>query len=148
LLAFTFACEEAADSTDIIQVFDCTEIGCSDSFDAQFSPVLDVQGEYLFTLELDGQVTTCTLTLPLGESQFCDAPLQISQSGSALPESEHHLPSFTIFETGFTTYTLTIELDGIELVSWTEEPEWEVIQPNGEGCDPVCEIASSTVVIP
>ena len=148
LLAFTVACDESPPAVDTAQTYGCTQIGCSDSFEADFQPILDAQGEYLFTLDVDGAVTTCTVTLPLAETQSCDGPLQILRSGSALPESEHSLPSFTIFETGFVSYTLTIELDGVELVRWTEEPEWDVVQPNGEGCAPSCEVARSTVVIP
>ena len=146
VLVFTVACDERPQTLDTS--FDCSEIGCSDSFEADFQPVLEMQGDYLFTLDVDGVVTTCAMTLPLIDGQSCDGPLQLLRSGSALPESEHSLPAFSILETGFVSYTLTIELDGVELVRWTEEPEWDVIQPNGEGCAPVCEVASSMVVIP
>lgn len=147
LLALVVACDEKPPA-DTGAFLDCTEIGCSDSYDADFSPALTAQGDYVFTLDIDGEITTCIMALPLVETESCDAPLQITRSGSALPESEHSLPSFTILETGFESYTLTIELDGVELVSWTEEPEWELVQPNGEGCEPVCEVARSTVMVP
>ena len=147
LLALTVACDEKP-LTDTGEYFDCSEIGCTDGYEADFSPALEAQGDYVFTLDLDGEVTTCTVALPLVETESCDGPLQITRSGSALPESEHSLPSFTIFETGFESYTLTIELDGVELVSWTEAPGWELVQPNGEGCEPICEVAHSTVVVP
>ena len=147
LSALTFACDEEP-PVDTGMYYSCTEIGCSDGINGQFSPELTAHGDYVFTLDLDGEVTTCALTLPLVDSQSCEGPLQVTKSGSALPESDQSFPSFMIFETGFESYTLTIELDGVELLSWTESPEWEIVRPNGEGCDPVCELASATVAVP
>ena len=147
-LSAVVACDEVTPLDDTGYGITCTEIGCSDSFTGQFQPELDAQGEYVFTLDLDGALTTCSVSLPLVDEQSCGGVLQISRSGSALPASEHSIPGFTIFDTGFASYTLTIELDGVELISWTESPEWEIIQPNGEGCEPICEVASSTVVLP
>jgi hypothetical protein len=151
LALLTLACSEtdapAGDPTDSGSVLGCTEIGCSDGFAGTFSPELEEQGSYLFTLDLDGVRSTCTVTLPIIASESCDGPLQISRSGSALPESEHSLPGFMIFSSDFSTYTLTIERDGVEILSWTEEPEWETYQPNGEGCEPICESAGSTLQV-
>jgi hypothetical protein len=148
LFGLSMACDESPPGSEPGDALSCTEIGCSDGLEGRFSPEIVTQGEYLFTLDIEGQVTTCTVTLPLAETHSCDAPLQIMRSGSALPETEHSLPGFSIFEAGFVSYTLTIALDGVEIVSVTEEPDWATVQPNGEGCEPVCEMADSTVVLP
>ena len=150
LLASLVACDEKEPASDsgVDFGYDCTEIGCTDGLQGEFQPELKTQGTYVFTLDLDGAVSTCSLTLPIVDSESCTGALQITRSGSALADSEHSLPSFRIDEIGFTSYTLTAELDGTELFSVTEEPDWELVHPNGEECGPTCEIASTTVAVP
>jgi hypothetical protein len=126
----------------------CTEIGCSDGFDGRFSPEFTEPGDYEFILEIDGVTSTCAYSLPLDDSGSCDGVLQVVRSGSALPASEHSLPSFSIFEVGFAEFTLTVTRDGVEEASWTESPEWEVLQPNGPECGPTCEVAGVTLTRP
>jgi len=148
LLASLFACDEEKPTLDPDIYYSCTEMGCVDGLLGRFQPELQTHGEYVFTLDVDGMVSSCSLTLPLVDSESCEGSLQITRSGSAMPASDHSFPFFNIYEIGFSTYTLTVERDGAEVVSWTEEPEWELLHPNGEECEPTCEVADTTVVIP
>ncbi|MGC6493707.1 MAG: hypothetical protein ACON5B_12795 [Myxococcota bacterium] len=141
------ACTAGGPKPDI-QPLDCTEIGCSDGLDGMFSPAFTAQGAYVFTLEAEGFTSTCTGQLPLDEDFVCKGDLQVTRSGSALPDSEHSLPSFRIFSSGFAEFSLTVTLDGAEVASWNVSPQWDTIQPNGAGCDPICDVADVTLSWP
>jgi len=127
---------------------DCGGIACEDGFNGAFAPAFTVHGAYVFTADIDGAVSTCAGSLPLGGDFACDGELQLTRSGSALPDDEHSLPSFLIYQAGFSTLNLTVTRDGVEEASWSESPEWELYQPNGADCGPTCTVAGATLSWP
>ena len=127
---------------------DCTEIGCMDGFNGEFAPAFTTPGAYVFTLNLEGSVSTCAGSLPLNDDFNCDGALGVTLSGSALPDSEHSLPGFQILQFDFVTLQLTVTRDGTEEASWTVTPEWEAFAPNGPECGPVCTSAGASLSWP
>ena len=126
----------------------CTEIGCADGFNGEFSPAFTTQGAYVFPLDLDGVTSSCTGSLPLNDGFSCDGDLGVSQSGSALPDDEHSLPGFYVSRYDFAQLQLTVERDGVEVASWSVSPEWSTFQPNGPECGPTCTSASANLSWP
>ena len=127
---------------------DCTEIGCADGFSGQFSPAFTAAGAYVFTLALDGAVSTCAGTLPFNDDFSCDGALGLTLSGTALPPSDQSLPGFEIRQIDFATLQLTVTRDGTEEASWTVTPTWDTVAPNGPECGPVCTTAGAELTWP
>lgn len=123
---------------------DCTEIGCADGYSGEFSPPFTTAGDYEFTLSLDGDPSSCQGSLPIRDDFTCEGVLQLTVSGSALPDDEHSLPGFFVYRTDFSELVLTVTRDGVEAARWEERPEWVVSQPNGPDCEPTCTQAAST----
>ena len=127
----------------------CTEMGCVDGLEVNLSPEFSAPGSYELQLLLDETLVTCTADLPLSsESESCSSEeVWMLTSGSALAASEHRL-------TGWSTI-LSPEL--IEMVVLHESTvvlnegfyaSYEMLQPNGEDCEPTCYTESVTVTVP
>ena len=126
----------------------CSLIGCADGFSGSFSPPFTAAGEYVVTADIDGQESTRAGRLPLGEDWVGEGDLQLSLSGSALPDDQHSLPGFFLPQAGFSTLEMTVTHDGMEVARWSLSPDWEVIQPNGPGCGPTCTVAGASLSWP
>lgn len=115
----------------------CTEIGCTDGFEIAFTAT--DPGLWIFDLSLDGDDVRCTATLPFrdgAESGCDDDRVTLFLSGTALDDAEHAIAGLLISTTP-ETVELTIRHDDTDR-GHTFTPEYEEVQPNGEGCPPVC----------
>lgn len=135
----------------------CTLLGCNDGFTVAFSPNSGWKpGTYRFVVDIDGQVTTCEGALPLpacaaGPSLKCTPAggrISIGESGCALPAEQHGFSELRIGGAPVQRVSVTIGQDAQNLVQKTFTPAYATSQPNGEGCDPVCNSASDSLAIP
>jgi hypothetical protein len=128
----------------------CTEIGCVDGLRIALEPSARwPAGEYRFDFVVDGRPASCTGKLPLpaceqGGALTCTGvPVQIGESGCALPASEHGFS-----DVGLTSsparVKITISRDGQPIAERELSPVYQRSQPNGPDCPPVCNSASDT----
>lgn len=124
----------------------CTEMGCEDGLEVAFS--LTEPGSYTVEVIADGQLTTCSGTLPL---PACDAPsgptcsspdVLLGASGCALPEAQHALGGISLLGKHPAMVEVVVERDGTELGRQTFTPSYVRLAPNGEECGPICNRAS------
>ena len=127
----------------------CTEMGCMDGLQINFTPALTTAGTYVFTATLDGVTESCQYTIPFveenGEYGSCDGEnLQLTISGTALDESEHSIPEMYI-PSSPTDVSIVITRDEVEIANQSFQPEYEEFAPNGKECGPVCYSTSQTI---
>lgn len=133
----------------------CTQIGCENGVRLTINkPTPWVAGAYAFNFELDGKAVECKGALPLqaceaGPSLSCtaDAKVRIGESGCALPVAQHGFSDITI-EGAPQRVKVTVSRDGQEIGAADLTPNYMTSQPNGEGCEPICNNASGEVAIP
>lgn len=126
----------------------CTEMGCVEGFVIDFEPSSAwPAGAYELAITIDGALTTCTGRLPLSA---CDAPsfsctsnaVQLGESGCAIEASSHGLSGLQFDRsTKPKEVVIAISRDGAPVVNATFTPTYKRVQPNGEGCEPVCDQA-------
>lgn len=127
----------------------CTDMGCTSGLELEFvRPSPWPPGSYRITLRIDGKSASCDGELPLkpcdqGASFRCsDASLRIAESGCALPASEHAISGLSSTASEATAVSLVIEHGGALQATANLTPTFQTVQPNGPGCEPVCESAS------
>jgi hypothetical protein len=125
----------------------CTDIGCMDGLLIQVTPIEAwPHGDYLFSIEHDGTTTTCEGSLPLPACETraisCDGsePL-ITESGCALDPAAHAFGDI-MFTTTPAAVTVEVSIDGETVGTGSFDPEYQTIQPNGPGCEPICTTAA------
>ena len=135
----------------------CTEIGCNDGLTVTFAPNSGwAPGSYRFVIDIDGQVTTCEGSLPLkdcdaGPSLQCSPAterVRIGESGCALPPEQQGFSELQIGVPPAASVKITVSRDGAELVQKTLAPQYKTSRPNGPDCEPVCQSASESLMIP
>lgn len=132
----------------------CSEIGCTNGLDLELvRPSPWPAGRYRVTLSVDGKSARCEGALPLrpcgdGPSFQCDDPsLTLSESGCALPASEHAIGGLHSTATEGSEVSLLIEHDGSIQATAKLHPAFQTEQPNGAGCEPVCQSASMKLTL-
>jgi hypothetical protein len=129
----------------------CTGIGCQTGLAVQFSRPLREAGSYTVSLELDGELTSCESALPFascGGGPACASPkVLLEQSGCALPPNAHEIIGLRVMSVT-RAVRIQIQRDGTEIASQDFTPSYVRSQPNGEGCEPICEQANATLSVP
>lgn len=127
----------------------CTEMGCESGFHLRVDPAKNwPAGNYLFRLELDGKKILCKGKLPLPPCERlairCGGKdeVQIVESGCALGAAEHkfgdlHFPQMP------KRISVTILKDGKTFATWKGAATYHKVQPNGNGCEPICRQATA-----
>jgi hypothetical protein len=126
----------------------CTEIGCVDGLRVSLEPSARwPAGEYRFDFVIDGTPATCTGALPLpgceqgGALRCTGAPVQIGESGCALPPLEHGFSDISLTSAP-AHLKVTISRDAQVIGERELRPSYQRSQPNGPDCPPVCNSAS------
>ncbi|UQA62862.1 hypothetical protein [Polyangium aurulentum] len=133
----------------------CTEIGCLNGLSVDLQSAGGWKpGKYRFEFDFDGTATTCEATLPLracdaGPSVTCspNGAVTIGESGCALPPEQHGFSGFNV-EGMPRSVKVRITRDGATLAEATSTPSYRKVQPNGEGCPPVCQQGHEAVRVP
>lgn len=127
----------------------CSEIGCKSGLELELArPTPWPHGSYRFTLSIDGKSASCDGKLPLepcerGPTFKCSDPsLSVSENGCALPAEQHAVSGLSSTATAATKVSLVIEHQGALQATAQLTPAFQTVQPNGPGCEPVCESAS------
>ena len=123
----------------------CTALGCTNGLTLSIVPPQRwAAGAYRFVIDADGQVETCTGSLPLppcsqGSALTCTGPAiaQIGESGCALGASEQGFSSIN-FTTGPTRVNVEVERDGHVIGGGKLMPTYATVHPNGPACGPAC----------
>lgn len=138
------ACSEQTGDEQGEDGMECTSLGCVDGFRVDFMPNAGwPEGNYEFVLELDGETTTCSGSLPLptcGETGALTCTpasdrLLIFESGCALAAEAHGFAGFQVNPPNAAAVSLTISRDGAVLVEHSWTPTYETSQPNGPECE-------------
>jgi hypothetical protein len=129
-------------------------MGCENGLDIELArPSPWPAGKYRVTLSIDGEPVHCEGVLPLrpcdsGPSFHCDdASLTIAESGCALPPGEHAISGLHSTVTEGSEVSLLIEHEGSIQATAKLTPSFESVQPNGPGCEPVCQSASMKLTL-
>ena len=126
----------------------CTDMGCEDGFYVAFEKSTWDAGQYLFEVDVDGNVYTCQVTIPLGTdgTDGCpDTMIMVEQSGSELPVDQQSIPGLWVNSVQAAAVTITVSLNGAELGSQDFVPAYETLEPNGAACGPVCQFDSASM---
>lgn len=128
----------AACTVDPLAPHACTEMGCADGLQIDFS--YKQAGSYVVEVTLDGVLTTCKATLPLAASPPtpCDrAGVYLTLSGSMLPADQQSIGGVIVTATTAKHATVKITRDGAALASLDRDVTWTVTPgPNGPDCEP------------
>jgi hypothetical protein len=130
----------------------CTEIGCVGGFVLRVLPPSSwPQGAYRFVFGIDGHTVTCAGSLPLkscGEASItCDgAGVHISESGCALPASAQSFSDIR-FDDYPGAVSVDVLLSDVSIAHADYQPPYQVGQPNGPGCPPICCSASADLTV-
>ncbi|MBK9002068.1 MAG: hypothetical protein IPM35_40600 [Myxococcales bacterium] len=132
----------------------CTEMGCQSGLDIELvRPTGWPPGSYRITLRIDDESASCEGKLPLepcerGPTFHCsDASLSIAESGCALPADQHAIGGLTSTVTEASKASLVIEHQGALQATAQLTPAFQTVQPNGPGCEPVCQSASMRLTL-
>ncbi len=122
----------------------CTEIGCVDGFVISLVSSTWNEGSYEFQIQVDDALTTCNYTIPLGTSDQggCDADDVLMGLGG-----DDSFYEIDVTSTTASSVTVTIMLDGAQLDQETFTPDYQQLQPNGEGCPPVCTYDGESMIV-
>ena len=127
----------------------CTTLGCTSGLELQLVRATPwPPGTYRITLRVDDKSTSCEGKLPLepcdrGPTFRCtDASLSVAESGCALPADQHAITGLSSKGTQAKKVSLAIEHQGSIQASAQLSPTFQTVQPNGPGCEPVCETAA------
>jgi hypothetical protein len=130
----------------------CTEIGCVDGFLLRVMPRSNwPEGAYRFVFDSDGHTVRCAGSLPLepcGEASItCDgAGVRISESGCALPASDQSFSDIS-FDGYPSAVKADLFLNDASIAHADYQPSYQVGQPNGPGCPPICCSASADLTV-
>jgi hypothetical protein len=126
----------------------CTQIGCTDGLMLRADPSFDWEpGIYEFTVMADARTLSCRGVLPLkpcGNTPTfgCNSQnIRIGESGCALPTTQHAISDIWISGSP-KRVVVSATRNGRPFLSRVLLPEYQRLQPNGEGCGPVCESAT------
>jgi hypothetical protein len=128
----------------------CTEIGCIDGLRVSLTPTDRwPAGNYVFQIDTDAGSATCRGSLPLPPCgtaglQCTGVPVQIGESGCALPPDAHGFSDMT-FSSAPKRLKVRITRDEQPLVEREIQPVYQRVQPNGEGCAPICTTAGESL---
>lgn len=144
----------------------CGLVGCLDQFTATMQDANGAlpAGAQTLTVTADGMTASCSFTLPLamGSGQVtCPGGLQVlvRQAETCVSSSNSQTTTLTctpvagmfseiVTITGKpTTIHLTQTVNGATALDQTLTPAYTTSQPNGPGCDPVCEQASAVLTL-
>lgn len=124
----------------------CTEIGCSDQLTIQIMPAGDdfAVGTYQITTAKDGGTpTTCELVIT-DECAGADVCVSGESTCNGLVPGAPGAP-YTIVSEVVQSIDVTVEKDSVVLADESFSPQYEEVQPNGDGCPPICSQASVVV---
>lgn len=132
----------------------CTKMGCTSGLALELVRSTPwPQGSYRFTLRIDGKSVSCEGKLPLepcerGPSFRCsDASLRVEESGCALPPEQHAVSGLSSTVSQAAEVSLVIEHQGVLQATAKLQPTFQTVQPNGPGCEPVCQSASMRLTL-
>ena len=132
-------------------IFGCTEIGCDDGFVVTFARSSWTPGEYVFSADMDGEVSSVTITL---DETSCD-PIVTDQGPEFIelvitsctdPANWSMDIDYMFLSTTAEAVDLTVTQDGDVLGIGVLTPTYDEERPNGRGCEPVCLQADPLIV--
>ncbi len=137
------ACED-------IDSLDCTSLGCTDGVEVFFSRAAFEPGIYTVTVDMHGDIVVCQATIPLetDTTDGCNDPrAMLYLSGSALDTSEQSVDGFFLDDTDARAMAVTVAFEGDQIGYAAFEPDYQLLQPNGEDCEPTCLYASNELLL-
>lgn len=132
----------------------CTDMACLDGIHIGLEPMgAWPAGNYVFDIDADGQHRTCHGTLPLPvcgtRALSCtgDLDLSIVESGCAMPPATHAFGDIDLRRNDLKHVHVKISHNGKPRIDQQIDPTYRTVQPNGEGCGPICTQASAQLKV-
>lgn len=128
---------------------ECTEIGCTDGLTLRLLADEDdfEVGTYAVSITADGEQTDCSFEI---KSDCAGADICVGEEdcNAGYPLSASDPSEVTLLVGGAPAdVTVVVTLDGQEIVNETTQPEYMEVQPNGEGCPPICNQATMELTL-
>jgi len=144
----------------------CTLRGCQDQFHVTVARADGSipSGTHLVEVTADGTTISCTFQVPLaqqpgggsaapqcpqglgvfiGQASSCtETDSGTTKSQTCVPIAGHFFEDITVIGKP-TQVHVRMTVDGAAVLDRTETPVYQLNQPNGPGCDPVCQQASA-----
>ncbi len=118
---------------------DCALVGCDQGIEVDFVHPYGDPGNYTITVDVDGQTTTCTVTLPPPDApgRLCDHDVVGVRLGFADPSAQQRsLLGVGVSRTDARSVTIHVAKDGGDIASGTFTPAYATTAPSGSDCDP------------
>ncbi len=130
----------------------CTEMSCDDGLSIELERKQWAHGTYRFDIEINGIPESCVAILPFSGckedylNNCTSDKLRLFESGCMLPAEEHMLGPIQVLSTDIRTLKVKIMHDANVLTEKTFYPHYNKVQPNGPGCEPVCQQVPSETI--
>jgi hypothetical protein len=125
----------------VVSCKECDSVGCRNGPVLNFSRGLTEAGSYEIAGTLDDQSFSCQVTLDSAPSSKCDKPQIHVLFGGTTPASI----SGVSVDTNPGRVTVQIKREGQLLATGEANPSYQVSQPNGGGCEPICRYSEATL---
>ncbi len=130
----------------------CTEIGCTSGYVLVLQPVdsLFQQGRYDVHLTPEGEETSSCFFVVTNSTIECASGHCITQeSCNAVYMVGYIYPDKVYIGYPVINASLVVEVkrDDVTITRTTFDPSYEIVQPNGPGCPPVCQVAQNVVFV-
>ena len=114
----------------------CTAVYYECGLYVSFAEGLAAEGEWTVTAELADEVFTCSFALPAdaGTQVGCVSPARQSRAYLVASDDGASVEGLKLANLHPDNLTITVALDGEEIHSETLAPDYDVTEPNGEGC--------------
>lgn len=131
----------------------CTRKTCSSVLDVELHPGAAgwTKGKYSIELTAGAKKATCDVELPLpacdkGKSAKCtgDIDVMVMEYGCDKPPAEHAISGLHFTGTP-AEVNFVMKKNKQKFLEADLRPKYKTVKPNGEGCDPVCNIAEEKV---
>ena len=138
-------CNEVCALTD-----GCSEIGCSSGFTLALAATVDALpvGTYALAIEADGDDDACSFTIADDPQQCAIPPCVTATTCNAIYLLQESPQRVDLAFGVVATLAITVTRDALEVAQGSYAPAYDVVAPNGAGCEPVCAQANAVLPIP
>ena len=131
----------------------CTLRACGEALRVTFVPSdMWRPGDYRIEVTADGRTSSCDVTLPLqcGRAARCEGEVDwvTVDSGCTAPVDQHAIQGLTFLNRAPAELTVTVFMHDLVLGEASFRPQYSVVRPNGDECEPSCKVAPTPGTMP
>lgn len=140
-----------AGCNDVCSLTDgCSEIGCTSGLTLALTATDDALpiGAYELDIDADGTADACAFTIADDPEQCAIPPCVTSTTCNAIYLLRQSPQRVDLAFGVVAMLTIAVTRDGLEVAQESFTPAYDVLAPNGAGCEPACAQASAVLPIP